>query len=127
MALADIKRVTEQYIQDNWTTTPIFYDTQDIVGVEAIHLNFIPIAREKISACNTGGGRSINHTAMKISFYSSNTLKMLELQDEMITLLECFKSGNIYYDNAQYNAQGSTNLTNGIVEGIVLFNAKEYN
>ena len=126
MGLADIKRVTEKYIKDNWNTTPIFYDTQNIIGNEAVHLSFIPIAREKYSSCSIGGGRAVNRTMMKISFYAKNTLKMLELQDEMIDLLECFSKDGTYYDTAEYNAQGGNDLHNGIVEGIVLFNARTY-
>lgn len=126
MSLSETKKVTEKYIQDNWTTTPIFYDTQDIIGDEAIHLSFIPIAREAVSTCNNGGHRVINHTMMKISFYAKNTLRVLDLQDEMIELLECFNSGNLHYDIASFSGEGSINLTNGIVESIVLFNAKEY-
>jgi len=126
MALADIKILTETYIQTNWNTTPIFYGKQEIVGEDAIHLSFIPIDRELYSA-GCGVGRKLDYTMMKIRFYSTNALKLLQYQDEMIALLECYEQGNTYYEVAKPDGLGSLDLTNGMVEATLNFNARTFN
>lgn len=126
MALADIKIATEEYIKTNWTTTSIFYGKQEIKGEDAIHLSFIPIDRELYSA-GCGAGRKLDYTMMKIRFYSTNALKLLQYQDEMIALLECYQVGNIHYDIAKPDGLGSLDLDNGMVEATINFNARTFN
>lgn len=126
MSLASIKIATEEYIVANWIRTPIFYDTQDIEGEEAIHLSFIPIARELYSA-GCGVGRKLDYTMLKVRFYSTNSLKICQLQDEFIQILECWENDNTHYEVATPDGLGSVNLTNGIVESSISFNARTYN
>jgi len=110
MALADIKVATETYIKANWSTTPIFYDMDNVTGTDAVHLSFISVDRELYSA-GCGTGRKIDYTMMKIRFYSTNSLKIFQYQDEMTALLECWESGNTHYEVAKSDGLGSVDLT----------------
>jgi len=126
MSLAQIKTDTETYIAANWATTPIFYDTDNIVGTNAIHLSFIPIDRELYSA-GCGTGRKLDYTMFKVRFYGENTLKVSQYQDEFIALLECWESGSTRYEVAKPDGSGSINIQNGVIESAINFNARTYN
>ncbi len=126
MSLAQIKIDTETYIAANWATTPIFYDTQNITGTDAIHLSFIPVDRELYSA-GCGTGRKLDYTMMKVRFYAPNTLTVSQYQDEFITLLECWENNNTNYEVAKPDGLGSVNLDNGVIESTINFNARTYN
>jgi len=128
MSLASIKTNTEQYILDNWTETPIFWDTQPVAGTDAILVKFSQVDRDVYGLGDgSGSGRKIDYTAMAIFFYGSNTLKALQYIDSMNTLLECYEFDNTIYSVGKPDGSGGLDLDNGVVEMKINYNSQTFN
>jgi len=109
MSIAQIKINTEQYILDNWTASPIYFDSQPVVGNNAVLVKFVAYDRQ-----TAGLGRRQTSTMLSIYFYGSSTLKAIQLQDDMNTLLECWVDGNTYYNTGV--PEGTVDMDNGVIE-----------
>jgi len=111
MSIAQIKIDTEQYILDNWDTdtAPLFWDSQPVVGDNAVLVKFVAFDRQLM-----GQQRKQTFTMLSIYFYGSSTLKAIQLQDEMNTLLECWSSGNTWYETGV--PAGTVDMDNNVIE-----------
>jgi len=127
MSLANIKKKTEQYIIASWNETPVFFDSQEVTGMDAIHVSFLNIDRELYSSGCSGSGRMLNYTAMKIRTYSKSATKILEYQDTMNALLECLEFDDTHYELAKPDGLGSIDLKNGQQESTIDYLARTYN
>ena len=111
MSIAQIKIDTEQYILDNWDTdtAPLFWDSQPVVGDNAVLVKFVAFDRQLM-----GQQRKQTFTMLSIFFYGSSTLKAIQLQDEMNTLLECWSSGSTWYETGV--PAGTVDMDNNVIE-----------
>jgi hypothetical protein len=123
MSYESAKKDVETFIIDNWSSTPIFFDSATITGNEAIHISFVPFNRSSY----TQNSRSIDETLLKIRFYAANTLACVRLIDEMNLLMDCYSEGNTYSLVGSPDGLGAQNVQSGILELTMNYVLKTYN
>ena len=89
----------ETHIQNNWNTTNIYYDMQEIPvsETEAIQVRFEPVFREQMSYGGTVS-RKREVSQMSITFVGANTFDVITLVDEMNLILDCFQGASCTVD-----------------------------
>ena len=89
----------ETHIQNNWTTTPIYYDMVEIPSGEtsAVQVRFVPIFREQMSYGGTKS-RKKETSQMSVVFVGVNTYDVVVLADEFNAMLDCFQGSSCIVD-----------------------------
>lgn len=126
-----LKEQLEIYFNENWVLTPVQYQGARFdqpTDKTWIYISFVPIDRA-VYGFDGGNGRKMDTAMLRVSSYSSNPLKSLEIDDAVRAFLECWE---LPFNDCQVqegvpDGLGIVDLGNGMFETISNYLMNSYN
>lgn len=127
--MQNLKKAVETYFNDDWTSTPLQFQGSALPDTDTfIYIVFVPIDRS-VYGIGNNKGRKKDTVMIRVSSYSSNPLRSLEIDDAVRDFFECWEVPNIdaQVQSGVPDGLGIVDLGNGMFETISNYMIDSYN